>query len=215
MSAKSHPTKNRRNAQRSRAKILFAATEEFSIKGYDGARMDAIAIRADVSKNLIYHYFQSKEHLFIGVMEGIYVQMRLHHDEEKLQSIEPRQAIATLTRSLHGLFAERPEIITLLNSENLYKARHIAKSRLIGTSYKPFLNGLGQVLKKGERLGVFRKGVSPVELYITISAISYFYFSNAYTLGYIFSRNMLTPQNIKAREQHIVDVVLGYLKPRR
>jgi TetR/AcrR family transcriptional regulator len=78
MPAKTSPTKSKRNAQKSRAKILAAATEEFSIKGYDGARMDAIAGRASVSKYLIYHYFQSKERLFIGVMEGIYVQMRLY-----------------------------------------------------------------------------------------------------------------------------------------
>jgi TetR/AcrR family transcriptional regulator len=205
---------SRRNAEKSRAKILDAATREFSVKGYDGARMEAIAQRAHVSKNLIYHYFQSKERLFIGVMEGIYVQMRSHHDEGKLQSLEPREAIATLTRALHRLFAERPEIITLLNSENLYKAQHIAKSKLIGHLYRPFLGGLREVLKKGSRSGIFRKHVNPIELYITISAMSYFYFSNAHTLGYIFSRHLLTPTNIRAREQHIVDVVLGYLEPR-
>jgi TetR/AcrR family transcriptional regulator len=206
--------RNKRNAEKSRTKILAAATREFSLKGYDGARMDSIARRAQVSKNLIYHYFHSKEHLFIGVMEGIYVEMRSHHDEAKLQDVEPRQAVATLTRALHRLFADRPEIITLLNSENLYKARHIAKSKRIGTLYRPFLGGLGRLLKRGARLGVFRKRVNPIELYITISAISYFYFSNAYTLGYIFSRHMLTERNIRAREQHIVDVVLGYLEPR-
>src|SRR4051794_22340067 len=108
MSVRPRAVRGKRNPEKSRAKILGAATREFSIKGYDGARMDSIAHRAKVSKNLIYHYFHSKEQLFIGVMEDIYIEMRSHHDEAKLQVLEPREAIATLTRALHRLFADRP-----------------------------------------------------------------------------------------------------------
>ncbi|MCB1374923.1 MAG: TetR family transcriptional regulator, partial [Rhodobacteraceae bacterium] len=46
----------RRDAERSRRAILDAALEEFSELGHAGARIDAIAARAGVSKPLIYSY---------------------------------------------------------------------------------------------------------------------------------------------------------------
>jgi AcrR family transcriptional regulator len=53
-----------RDAERTRRRILDAARREFGMKGFDGARVDAIARRARVNKGLIFYYFQNKEELF-------------------------------------------------------------------------------------------------------------------------------------------------------
>jgi TetR/AcrR family transcriptional regulator len=53
-----------RDAERTKRRILDAARREFGIKGFDGARVDAIARRARVNKGLIFYYFRSKEELF-------------------------------------------------------------------------------------------------------------------------------------------------------
>ncbi|GAA0337966.1 TetR/AcrR family transcriptional regulator [Bacillus carboniphilus] len=52
-----------RDAERTRRKILAAAKEEFFEKGYTGARIESIARRANVNKQLIYHYFKGKDEL--------------------------------------------------------------------------------------------------------------------------------------------------------
>ena len=52
-----------RNAERTRKKIIDSAKEEFFEKGYNGARIDSIAKRAGVRKQLIYHYFKGKDDL--------------------------------------------------------------------------------------------------------------------------------------------------------
>ena len=205
----------RRNAEISRARLVEAATEEFALRGYDGARVDAIVARAEVSKNLVYHYFAGKEALFIAVMERIYVLMRSHHQDDLLKQLEPRAAIERLIRSVHRLFVERPEIITLLNSENLHKAAHIAKSKRIKTLYNPLLEALIDILERGSAAGIFRRGVDPVDLYITISGLSYFYIANAHTLTFIFNEELLAPERLARREEHIVEVVLGYLEAGR
>ena len=207
--------KARRNARLSQERILEAAMHEFAEHGYDGARVDAIVARASVSKNLVYHYFSNKEGLFIAVMEKVYTIMRAHHDDDLLQRMEPRMAIERLIRSVHRLFVEKREIITLLNSENLHKASHIVKSKRIATLYNPLLSALIDVLERGSHTGVFRKGVDPIDLYITISGLSYFYISNAYTLGFIFNEDLLASERIKRREEHIVEVILGYLDAKR
>jgi TetR/AcrR family transcriptional regulator len=53
-----------RDRERSRGKIVAAARAEFAARGYAGARMAHIAKRAAINKELIYHYFRGKEHLF-------------------------------------------------------------------------------------------------------------------------------------------------------
>jgi TetR/AcrR family transcriptional regulator len=205
--------KAKRDAAGTRRRIVEAATAEFAGKGYDGARVDAIAQRAGVNKNLIYHYFGSKEQLFIAVMEETYLLMRAHHRELELKQLEPRTAMATLVRATFQLFVEHPEVISLLNSENLYRARHVKKSQAIQSLYNPLLTALHEILGRGEAGGVFRTGVDPVDLYISISALGYFYVSNQHTLGFIFGQDLLDERRVEQREAHAVEVILGYLRP--
>lgn len=56
--------------RKTRQKILHAAASEFGAKGYAGARMQGIANRAGVKKELLYYYFRGKEHLFGEVRDA-------------------------------------------------------------------------------------------------------------------------------------------------
>lgn len=64
-----------RNAERTRKRILEAARKEFFEKGYTGARIEAIAVNADVKKQLIYHYFKGKEELLVAVLDQMTVEL--------------------------------------------------------------------------------------------------------------------------------------------
>jgi TetR/AcrR family transcriptional regulator len=59
-----------RNPERSRERILAAAFEEFSERGFAGARVEAIARRAGLNKQLISHYFGGKQALYDAVMRA-------------------------------------------------------------------------------------------------------------------------------------------------
>jgi TetR/AcrR family transcriptional regulator len=188
------------------------ATEEFSEKGFAGARVDEIVNRCGVTKNVLYHYFDSKETLFVEVMELAYARMRQRQTEWSFTDLEPEEAIAKLTIYTFEHFRDEPQIIRLLNSENLYKAKHIARSDRIPNLYNPLISAIREVLDKGAAAGRFRNDVDPVDLYITISGISYFYLSNHYTLGYVLRQDLMDTKRLKQREKHMVDVVLGYLR---
>ncbi|MDN4072920.1 TetR/AcrR family transcriptional regulator [Fictibacillus terranigra] len=60
-----------RNAERTRKSILEAAREEFFEKGYSGARIESIAKRAGVNKQLIYHYFKGKDQLINETIDDV------------------------------------------------------------------------------------------------------------------------------------------------
>ena len=197
---------------RTRQRILDVAIQEFSAKGYDGARVDDIMRLAKVSKNLIYHYFGSKEKLFIAVLEQAYQGMHGHHMTWPLDVSSPVDGIRKLVRSTFKYWRDSPEFIGLLNSENFHKGKHLRKSKLTKAGYGGLIGNIASLLEQGAKLGDFRSGVDPVELYISISALAYHYLSNRYTLSYLLDRKLSTEDEMKARIVHIEDLTLGYLQ---
>jgi TetR/AcrR family transcriptional regulator len=195
-----------------RQRILNVATQEFSAKGYDGARVDDIMRTAKVSKNLIYHYFGSKERLFIAVLEAAYQGMHDYHSTWSFDEASPSEGVCKLVRSTFEYWQNSPEFIGLLNSENFHRGRHLRKSKLTKAGYSGLVAKLSQLLKQGETTGEFRPSVDPVELYISISALAYHYLSNRYTLAYLLDRKLSTEEDKKVRISHIESLILGYLR---
>lgn len=201
----------KRDAIGTQEKILAAAQAEFARKGYDGARVDAIIARAKISKNLLYHHFRSKEELYVRVLERTYATMRRRQEELPLAGLEPVEAMTKFCEATFQTFIEEPEVIIMMNTENLHRGRHVAKSPIIRQLYSRLSVTLISILEDGERRGVFRPGVDPVELYISISALGYFYLSNRYTLSMLFDRDLKSPENLMRRKAHIVDMTLAFL----
>jgi AcrR family transcriptional regulator len=200
-----------RDADRSQKEILEAAMGEFAAHGLGGARMDRIAERAGLNKRLIYYYFESKESLFLAVLERAYDHIRSQERQLNLTQEEPTEAIRRLIAFTWNYYLARPEFLTLLNSENLHRARHLKQSKQILSMHSPLIQTLADVLERGHRAGVFRAGVDPVQLYISIAGLSYFYLGNCHTLSTIFDRDLLGAKPKVERLSHMTDLVLGYL----
>jgi TetR/AcrR family transcriptional regulator len=202
-----------RDAARTKLRILECATSEFAEHGYAGARIESIVGAAGVNISLLYQYFESKEKLFIAVMEGAYGLVRASHHELDVREQAPAQAMEALIRRTFRIFVEHPRVIGLLNSENVHRGRHIGKSSYIRGLYTPLLETIGSVLERGGAAGVFRRDVDPLDFFVSMNGIGYFYLSNRYTLGVILNREMMTAEALAHHEDHIVQVLLGYLRP--
>ena len=200
-----------RDAERSQGVILAAARDEFAEFGLGGARVDRIAERAGLNKRLIYYYFADKETLFQAVLEQSYRDIREAEQQLNLLEVEPVDAVRRLVRFTWDYYLAHPEFLTLLNSANLHKARHLAESKRARELNSPLIETLAGVLERGRREGSFRGGVDPVQLYVSIAGLSYFYLSNNHTLGAIFGRDLMTPKARHERLTHMCDVILGYV----
>ena len=200
-----------RDADRSQSTILAAARDEFAEFGLGGARMDRIAERAALNKRLIYYSFADKETLFQAVLEQAYRDIRSEEENLHLMDLEPAVAIKRLIEFTWDYYLRHPEFITLLNSANLHRARHLAESRRARELNSPLIETIAAVLERGRREGAFRGGVDPVQLYVSIAGLAYFYLSNSHTLSAIFGRDLLAPKARAERLSHMTDVVLGYL----
>ena len=69
-------TPARRDAAATREALTAAAVAEFSRNGFAGARVDEIARAAGVNKQLVYHYFDSKQGLYLVALEAVYAEIR-------------------------------------------------------------------------------------------------------------------------------------------
>lgn len=195
-----------------RQRILDAATKEFARLGLGGARVDAIAARAKANKRMIYHYFGNKSRLFLAVLESAYRDIRSAEQALDLEHLEPEQALRTLTEFTWHYYLSHPEFLTLVNSENLHKARHLKQSRTVGEMFSTLESMVRNILSRGVRKGVFRKGVDPVQLNITIAAISYYYLTNRYTGSIIYDRDLMAPAALKQRLAFNVETIMRLVR---
>jgi len=201
-----------RDPERTRRRILEAATADFARYGLGGARIDRIARRAGANKRMLYYYFGAKEQLFLAALEARYAHIRAAERALDLAHLEPHAALERLVRFTWDYCLEHPEFITLLNSENLHKGRHLRRSKRVQAMHSPLVGMLREVLRRGERSGVFRRGIDPVQLYISIAGEGYFYLSNRYTLARIFGRDLMGPRALAARLRHMSDFVLSAVR---
>lgn len=192
--------------------ILAAAQYEFAAKGLSGARVNAISSRARTNKRLIYYYFGSKDGLYLAVLERVYEGLRGAERKLNLDHLEPETAIRRLIEFNFDYCRRHPELISLINNENLHQAKHLRKSAKVRELHSPFVRMIDEILKRGVAKGVFRPGLDPVDVYITIAAIGFFYLSNNWTLSAIFARDLSARSAVERRKKHNIDMMLHALR---
>ena len=203
----------RRNPAGTQKKLLVAARREFAKNGLAGARVDEIAARAGVNKQLVYHYFGDKDALYLAVLEWVYEEIRAQERKLNLEGLPPEQAIKKLIESSFDHLAAHPDFIVLLNDENRGGARHVRGSRKLEAMHSPLVSMVSRILAEGVKSGIFRKGINAVHLYISIAGLSYFFFSNTPTLSAIFGKDLSSRAQRRARRRHVADLVLHSLRP--
>ncbi|WP_306664245.1 TetR/AcrR family transcriptional regulator [Bradyrhizobium sp. Arg816] len=203
----------RRDPVATRKKLLTAARLEFARHGFAGARVDEIAERAGVNKQLVYHYFGDKDALYLAVLEWVYADIREQERQLNLEGLPPEKAIRKLIEASFDYLATNPDFIVLLNDENRGGARHVRGSTRLEAMHSPLVKSVSHILHEGVRTGVFRKGIDPIQLYISIAGLSYFYLSNTPTLSAIFGKDLSSRAARRARRRHVADLVLHSLRP--
>jgi AcrR family transcriptional regulator len=197
-----------RDPERTMRDIVAVATQEFSEKGLAGARIDAIAQAMQTSKRMIYYYFGSKEGLYLHVLEEWYKKIRAKEADLHLQNLPPQEALQTLVRfTVENHFAN-PGFVRMVMNENIHHAAFLAQSKSAQSINRPAIETLRNIYERGVAQGVFRKGLDPLQLHLSISALSFFNVSNRATLALIFKHDIGAQRNFAQRRDHIVDLIM-------
>jgi TetR/AcrR family transcriptional regulator, upper aerobic nicotinate degradation pathway regulator len=195
-------------AQATRDSILRAATKVFAKHGYAGGRIEQISKAAKSYDRMIYYYFGSKEGLFIAVLEEMYRRFNEAESKLVLGAAAPVEALQAVIRFMWGYYQKNPEFITLLNTENLHRGKHISKSLRASEYSSQAVSVLGDVLTRGARQKLFREDVCARDVYLMIAALAYFYLSNRFTLSAFLGEELETPAALAHWEAFLVDAVL-------
>jgi len=205
--------KYRKGKLSSRDLLLEAARKEFATRGLEGARVDEIAQRAGVNKQLVYHHFNNKDDLYKAVLEAAYGQIRAEEALLDLGNIDAEQAMRKLISFSFSYLERNRDFVALLTDENLHRGRHLKKSTYLPKLHSPLIAQIADTLARGSKDGCFRPDVDPVQLYISIAGLGFFYFSNIHSLSSIFARNFNGKDQVATRRDHVVDLVMNALRP--
>jgi len=207
-----HKRSRTNDPERTKANILQVAEEEFGEKGLAGARIDQIAEATRTSKRMIYYYFGSKEGLYLAVLEEAYRRVREVESELKLQDLEPEEALRRLVAFTFDHHLHHESYIRLVMSENIHRGEFLARSQRIQELNVPAIAAIGNLYRRGVKQGLFRKGLDPVDIHASISALSFFNVSNRHTFSLIFKLDMQSRSYIAQRRDNVVEMIVRFLR---
>src|SRR6266849_6546040 len=195
-----------------RERILAAAVKVFAQRGLGGGRINLISRAARSNDRMIYYYFGSKEKLFIEVIGKIYRDMWEAESALNLDLKNPVSALKQIVQFTMNHYLTHPEMLALLNNENLHKGKYVSKSKAMKELSSPALDLMGRIYRRGVEDGVFRGGISPLHIYLSILALNYFYVSNRYTLSSFLGMDLMAADHLSAWRTWVTDMVLNMVR---
>jgi AcrR family transcriptional regulator len=195
-----------------RARIIQAALDEFAARGFKGASMDAIAARTHTTRALINYYFGGKEQIYLAVLEHVYAEIRQAESLLDLDHLAPVDAIRRIVEFTFNYYLDHEGFVRLVVAENQVKGRHLKKSRAMRTLNRSIIDTLARVIARGEAEGLFRPGLDPVEVHMSIAALGMFNVTNQHTFSAIFQRDMGARGDVGRRRETVTEVILSYLR---
>ena len=132
--------------------------------------------------------------------------------ELNLTDLAPLEAIRTLVEFKFDYCQQHQQIIALLAGENMLGAAYLKRSKRLRDMNLSLVDVIRTVLDAGVARGEIQPGIDPLHLYISMSALSYFYFSNSATLSVAFARQLNSAAERVFRRAHAVDVIMAFVK---
>jgi AcrR family transcriptional regulator len=193
-----------------RRNILDVARNAFVEHGLTGARVDEIAARTATSKRMIYYYFNDKEGLYRAVLEEAYTRLRQAEVSLDLGALAPADALAELVGFSFDYHADDRHFVRLVMVENIHHGQHLKQSGIIGHLNSSAIRTVGEIYRRGVDEGVFRAGLDPLDIHLTISAMAFHNVSNRDSIREVFDHDMADAQVRARRRANVIDTVLRF-----
>lgn len=200
-----------KDAAATRAEILAVATREFAENGYSGARIETIVAQMSTSKRMIYYYFHDKRGLYMAVVEEYYRTLRENETKLGLDKMAPLEALTELVNFTFDYHIANPDRVRLVMVENIHKAKHLKELPLIAEVNEPVIQSVEDICRRGIAEGVIRTDADPLDIYLSIAAVSFFNVSNRHTVEAIFKYDMGDQEAFVARKKRAADMILRYV----
>ena len=187
-------------------RILAAAVEEFTLKGYTATRMQSIADRAKISKSALHYYYRNKERLFKLVLDKTAGKIlnQLHIDLTELGSFEEKLEYGF--RYYYQAIHKNIKIIRFVHME-LNRNPSLFREFLKKRNIQNWLSALDIDLNKEYKAGRIRQ-ISAEQLILNIVSLSIFPHLSRNIVGEVMNLNQQSYQQmLQDRENSIMQFI--------
>ena len=190
-------TTTRRNATRTRRRLLQAAIRLFAAHGFYGVAVDQIVAAARVNKRMVYHYFGSKETLYQAAFGEVYKRIESIEFHAIQRGHTPREKLARLLESYFEFLDSDPVFTRFLLWANVEEGKHLDKDHRTLTK-NPFFEQFRLIVDEGVLSGQFRRDLDVSHLLIHLIGLCFIYHSNRFSLSEGLSIDLADP-GVKAK----------------
>mgnify|MGYP001446473811 CR=1 FL=1 len=178
----------KRNAEATQARLLDAAEEQFTERGFDATRVDDVAEGAGVNKRMIYVYFGNKEALYLEVLRRAFQRAMDSAFASVSTEGDPVQITRSIIRWYFRYLAEHPRFVRLVTWEAMHHGRWSSQAiePLAGTA----MEKLGAVIQAGKEAGQFRADLDVRHLTVAVHGICLTFFSRRSLLETLWQEDL-------------------------
>ncbi len=198
---------NKRNPELTRRRLMKASEKLFAEKGRDGTSIGDICQASGVNCRMIYHYFGSKDGLYMAVLENVYGRISEIALTADAESRSLAEYIETIIELYFRFLLANPEFVSILRWENASGAKGIRqldlddfRNRYVGAACHALSQQQGKPAS-------FDDGLMVVLTCVTLCG---HFFSNQGSTGHALGAKLGDPEFAEVWLEHIKKVAVTY-----
>ncbi|KAA0696135.1 TetR/AcrR family transcriptional regulator [Halopseudomonas laoshanensis] len=193
-------------------RLLAAARQIFAQKGLAGARVEDIAREAGVTKQLVYHYYGSKEVLFSTVLDDASQQIMQELIALEIDHLAPEQALRTLLNCCFDQYMEDPLLGALALEGLRYHEAADTRPNSFASQSPALAIKFSSVLQRGIKAGVFKPDID-ARLFLASSALLMSGgFTNHYTMSVLVGFDTTSKEGMRIWREHSANFILNSIR---
>jgi len=169
----------RRTKKRRKEQIIDAAANLFSQKSYHDVTMDQIAAHVGVAKGTIYLYFNSKEKLYLEILEDTYEEIESILEKEIAKNDRAPEKLKKILRLIFQFYLQHMDVLRILSRDET----HLIREHFEFTEHWRLrrIKLYQKILEKGIKEGSFRPAnteLTALIIFGLVRSVRFFYQSN-------------------------------------
>jgi len=193
-------------------RILAAAVDEFCRAGLAGAKLDVIALEANVSKQLIHHYFRTKAELYVAVINHVSSEAIEILSAIDYESYSPQQAMTRFLQQAFDLFTRWPLLAGLYNDQGVYAGEHMPECLDMISRSPELMARLINIFAQGQEDGEFIADADPQQCIAAGLIVVIGYFTNSPISAAFIPTEISSAENIARWREFSVDFFIRAIK---
>lgn len=187
---------NSTKKQKTTKQIVSAAADVFSEVGFAGARVDAIAARAQVNKATIYYHIGDKKALYAEVLHNLFSNLANRISQEIKDFQTPEEKLKTFIQNFAVMLDQHPHLPSIMMREIASGGQDLPD--IVVQDMAKLFSIMREILKEGMNEDVF-KPVTPFVVHMMVVGSTVFYKAS----GSVRTQHSAIPETLRQMDTNV------------